>query len=101
MRLEWTLAAIADLVDARAYIEIDNPHAAQELAARILEAAEGLLELPEIGRLGRTKGTRERPIANTSYVLIYRVRPGRVQILRVYHGRRRWPPRRPDTTRAV
>ena len=93
MTLEWTQLAIADLVEARAYVELDSPHAAQDLARRILAAAESLLDMPLIGRKGRSRATREKPVAGTPFILVYRLKAERVQILRVYHGHRRWPPR--------
>jgi addiction module RelE/StbE family toxin len=94
MKLEWTRIAIADLVEARSYVEQESPQAAAELAQRILAAVEELLDLPELGRIGRIKGTHELIVPDTSYLIIYRLKPGHLQILRVYHARRRWPPAR-------
>lgn len=91
MRLGWTRIAIRDLIHVRRYIAQDNPHAAGSIAQHILDAAEGLLEHPEIGRLGRVRGTRELVISQTPYLIVYRLRRKRIHILRVLHGRQLWP----------
>jgi toxin ParE1/3/4 len=38
-------------------------------------------------------GTRELVVTGTPYIVPYRVQDGEIQILRVYHGARRWPER--------
>ena len=45
----------------------------------------------QMGRPGRVPGTRELVIAQTPYVVPYLVQGAAIQILRVYHGARRWP----------
>jgi toxin ParE1/3/4 len=94
MSLSWSPEAIDDLVQLRAYIAADNPFAAQEVVLRILHAVEvSLQDNPSAGRPGRVPGTREFVVQHTSYIVPYRVRGSRIEILRVYHGRRRWPDR--------
>jgi toxin ParE1/3/4 len=44
-----------------------------------------------MGRPGRVPATRELLIPQTPYIIPYRVQQGTIQILRVYHGARRWP----------
>jgi toxin ParE1/3/4 len=55
-------------------------------------AAKGLLDQPMMGRTGKADGTREFVIARTPYILIYRVNPEVLEVLRVIHGAQRWPP---------
>jgi toxin ParE1/3/4 len=43
-------------------------------------------------------GTRELVIANTAYIVPYRVSGKRLQILRVYHSSRKWPESLPGDT---
>jgi toxin ParE1/3/4 len=50
-----------------------------------------LAENPHIGRPGRVPGTREFVIDKTPYIVPYRVKDNALQILRIYHGARRWP----------
>jgi addiction module RelE/StbE family toxin len=93
VRVQWTSAAVDDLVAARIRIAQSNPDAAGEIAQRVLSAVEVLTDYPAIGRAGRAKGTQELVIAGTSYILVYRTFKARIQVLRVLHGRRRWPAR--------
>jgi toxin ParE1/3/4 len=44
-----------------------------------------------MGRLGRVEGTRELVIANTPYILIYRINLESVEILRVFHTSKSYP----------
>lgn len=92
MIVVWSPEAIDDLSALRAHIAEDNPKAAQRVVLRILHAVEDLLaKQPDIGRAGRVPGTRELVVPRTPYIVPYRVRNNRIQILRVYHGARRWP----------
>jgi toxin ParE1/3/4 len=93
MRIEWTEPAIRDLAAARAYIAQDNPPAADRQIQRVLAAVAGLLRFPEIGRPGRRAGTREMVVNRTPYIVAYRVRDSAVEVLRILHGRQRWPDR--------
>jgi toxin ParE1/3/4 len=43
------------------------------------------------GRAGRVPGTRELVIAGTPFIIPYRVAENTIQILRVLHGKRKWP----------
>jgi toxin ParE1/3/4 len=90
--LRWTWLALTDLEQARHYIALANPGAAEAMALRIREAVEGLRLFPERGRPGRLPGTRELVIPRTPFLVPYRVVPGEIQILAVLHTRRAWPP---------
>ena len=87
----WTRSAIADLTEARRYIERDNPDAAQALASKILAAVDLLVQTPGIGRPGRVPATREFVITRTRYLIVYHVRRRRLEILRILHQHRQWP----------
>jgi toxin ParE1/3/4 len=90
----WSPEAIADLAALRAYIAQDDPAAAQRIALHILHNVEALLpNHPGMGRPGRVPGTRELVIPKTPFIVPYRVEGDRIQILRVFHGARRWPER--------
>ena len=73
------------------YLSDENPYAAKELHERIGAVVAELIENPYTGRPGRVPGTRELVITNTSYILPYHIRQNRLEILRVYHGARKWP----------
>ena len=90
--LVWSREAVDDLASLRAAIAEDSPKAAQRMALRIVAAVESIVpDNPLAGRPGRVPGTRELVIAGTPYIVPYRLRDGETQILRVFHGARRWP----------
>ena len=92
MNIIWSPEAIQDLISIRAYIAEESPAGARRIVLRILHDVERLLpDNPHMGRPGRVPGTRELVIPQTPYIVPYRVRSQGIQILRVYHGARRWP----------
>ncbi|MBZ5542166.1 MAG: type II toxin-antitoxin system RelE/ParE family toxin [Acidobacteriia bacterium] len=86
MRIVWTEQAISDLAEIEAYIEQDRPQAAGRVAAHLVSSVEHLAEFPHLGKQGRRPGTRELVIP--PYFITYRLRPERLEILSVWHGRR-------------
>jgi toxin ParE1/3/4 len=92
MTLVWSPEAIDDLVALRAYIEQDDPAAAQRVAIHVIQNVETLLSgNPEMGRPGRVPGTRELVIPRTPFIVPYRLVDNTIQILRIFQGARRWP----------
>ena len=88
----WSPEAIEDLAALRTYIEANDPEAAQRTARHIIENIETLLaNHPAMGRAGRVPGTRELVIPGTPFIVPYRVIGNSIQILRIFHGARRWP----------
>jgi toxin ParE1/3/4 len=57
----------------------------------ILLAVDRLPDFPERGRPGRWNDTRELVVIGTSYIVAYRNRNYRVEVLAVIHAARRWP----------
>lgn len=92
MTLLWSPEAQQDLRDIRAFISQDDPNLAKKIVARIITLiGEQLPTNPHSGRTGRVAGTRELVIAGTPFVVPYRVKGDRIDILRVYHAARMWP----------
>jgi len=91
MKIKWVLLALTDLDEAAAFISQDNPQAAKRIVRRIRYATRLLSDQPDAGRPGRVHGTRELVIADTPFILPYRVVKNTVQILRLLHGARKWP----------
>ena len=89
----WSPRAVAHLGELRAYIASDNPSAAADVADTLLAAVDRLAELPRLGRPGRLTGTRELVVPGTPYLMPYRVRGQRLEIVAVFHGRQKWPNR--------
>ncbi|WP_420104270.1 type II toxin-antitoxin system RelE/ParE family toxin [Bosea sp. (in: a-proteobacteria)] len=91
MRIIWTRRALREIDEAFAYVSRDSRAAASALVAMIESRAAVLAEHPEIGRPGREHGTRELVLAGAPYILPYRVRDGRIEILAVLHTSRSYP----------
>ena len=91
MKIIWSAEARTDLRDIVLYLSDKNLSAAKALYERVEASATELIDNPYIGRPGRVPGTREFVITNTSYILPYQFRRDRIEILRVYHGARKWP----------
>jgi plasmid stabilization system protein ParE len=93
MRVRWLRTALRNLEDEAAYIAADDPAAARLVVGRVLRAVDQLAEQPSLGRPGRVPGTRELIVADTRYLVPYRVRRETIEILRVFHTSRRLPTR--------
>lgn len=95
MNLLWTRPARADRHEIYEFIAADNVRAARKMDLIFAEKAKILARFPELGRLGRVSGTREL-LAHRHYFLIYRIHEDAVQILRLLHTSRQWPPVSPS-----
>jgi toxin ParE1/3/4 len=93
LRIAWAAPARAQLADLYAYIAQSSEGAADRQLGIILDATENLSGFPEIGRLGRRRGTRELVVPGTPYIVAYRIHLATIEILAVIHGARRWPSR--------
>jgi toxin ParE1/3/4 len=91
MKVVWPRRAIRHLVVLREHIEKDSEQSAILVAKRILKAVELLESQPSMGRPGRIVGTRELVVPDTPYIVPYRVRGERLELMAVFHGRRKWP----------
>ena len=94
-RLVYSRRYSRRLEDIYERIDVDDSAAAPRVIERIRTAVERLQEFPAIGRPGRVEGTRELVIAQTPYIVPYRVEGGVVQIITVLHSAQRWPDRFP------
>ena len=90
MKVVWSRRAIRHLARLREYIEKDSERNAQVVAARILKAVDLLQSHPEMGRPGRVVGTREMIVPDTPFIIPYRVRRERLELIAVFHGRQKW-----------
>ena len=91
MRITYLSLAVWDLASIRAYIAADDPAAAQRVGKRLSEIINGLVKLSNLGKVGRVFGTRELvtpKIGKTVYVVVYRIKSDRIEILRVLPGMR-------------
>ncbi len=88
MRVIWSPRARDDLRHIGEYVAEFNAIAALAWVRRLRQAAKALADHPDMGWPGRVEGTREFVIAGTPYILPYRVRDGRVEILAALHASR-------------
>lgn len=93
LKLTWTSRALSQFSEALNYIANDNPAAAKAIAERIAAATRLLQEQPRAGRPGRVAGTYEWVVKRTPYLIAYTVDDDQLIVLRVIHGKRRWPER--------
>jgi len=93
MKVVWSRRAVQHLVRLREYIANDSEQNAALVARRILRSVQFLESHPEMGRAGRLTGTRELVVVGTPFVIPYRVRRDRLELIAVFHGRQKWPER--------
>jgi len=89
--VKWLRKALKNLEQAYNYVAETNVDAAIAIVLKIQAATDQLSEFPMMGRTGRVDGTRELVIANTPYIIIYRVKGSMVEVLRVLHTSRKYP----------
>ena len=93
MKVVWTRRAIRRLLALRSHIANGSEQNAAIVARRILEAVDLLERQAEIGRPGRVLGTRELVVPRTPYLIPYRVRKGRIELISIFDGHQKWPER--------
>ncbi|MNG71616.1 type II toxin-antitoxin system RelE/ParE family toxin [Serratia inhibens] len=91
MQLEWKPMALEDREAIMEYIAKDNPTAAIALDDEFEAAVERACQHPKLYKRGRIASTHEIVIRHR-YLLIYRLTYSHLQVLRVLHTARRWPP---------
>jgi len=91
MKVVWSRRAIRHLVCSRKYIEKNSEQTAALVAKRIVKAVDLLQAHPEIGCPGRVVGTRELVVPETPFIIPYRVRGERLELIAIFRGRQKWP----------
>lgn len=91
MQVKWLRRTLHNLEEEAAHIARDNPQAAAALVSQADESTRLLSRRPDMGRPGRVPGTRELVLPHFPYIIPYRVREQRVEILRMFHASRKWP----------
>ncbi|HLH17451.1 MAG TPA: type II toxin-antitoxin system RelE/ParE family toxin [Bryobacteraceae bacterium] len=91
MRIRWTTPALNDLKAISRRIEQQrNLTTANRVCRHIYDSIQTLRRHPHTGRPGAEEGTRELVITKSPYIVIYRLQPGAVQVLRIWHGAQDW-----------
>ena len=90
MKLEWSVAALADLDRFAEFLHDRHPDMAARIASEILERAGIIAEHPQLGRpIAGRDDYRELVlrVLNAAYVFRYAHDGKRVVMLRVFHSR--------------
>ncbi|MBF0269296.1 MAG: type II toxin-antitoxin system RelE/ParE family toxin [Alphaproteobacteria bacterium] len=85
-RIIWTEPAATDLEALHHFIALDDPRAAQRVAAEIVQRTSQLDAMPLRGRPGRDPLTRELVLSGWPWIVVYEIVQDEVQILRVFHA---------------
>lgn len=91
MQVVWLSKALRNLDEIAAYIAQENPQVAEKMVDLIVAQVNQLASQPAMGRPGRVVGTRELVISNSHFLVPYRIKNNRVEILRVFHTSQRPP----------
>lgn len=91
MKIKWLQTALDNIAHIADYTAERDPTAARRLVSKIRLSINNLAKQPAMGRPGRVEGTRELVIIGTPYIVVYRLKSGRIEILRVLHSSQRWP----------
>jgi addiction module RelE/StbE family toxin len=91
-RLRWSPRAVDDLEAIREYIARDSPQYASLVVQRLVNSVERLTDFPEVGRMVAEVGVPElRELIVRPFRLVYRLKPGLVEIATVFRSSRRFP----------
>lgn len=90
MIIVWLPKAVANRDAQIDRIALQNRRAAIEHDERVSRQTKLMEENPEIGHPGRRKGTRELVISRTNFVVIYRIKAKRIEVVRLLHSSQQW-----------
>lgn len=86
--IRYTRRARADLLDIWLEIAKSDPAAADRLYDRLEDHVTVLAQFPKAGVARPDIAEEARILVESPYLILYRVRPDEVQIVRVLHGAR-------------
>ncbi len=86
MNLQFSKAALHDLLRLRAFIAKNNPSAAARIADRLQRGIQGLVEKPKIGHPVESFAQDVREFIFGRYVVRYLLEKNTLNILRIWHG---------------
>ena len=91
-KLGWSPQALRDLESIRDYIAAGSPRYAALVVERIVRGVERLGSFPESGRVVPERNDPEiREVIVRPYRVVYRLRPGVVEIATVFRASRMLP----------
>lgn len=91
MNIEWKVEASNDLDRLADHVAKNRPGLEDAEVGSILDAVDLIATQPNAGRPGRVSGTREW-VAAYPWVIVYKVeQKTRLVVVRVLHGKQKWP----------
>ena len=92
MKAVWSDRALRSLAAIHAHISVDSETTAHQVIDRILKRGDQLSAFPLSGRLVRNpRHANIRELIEEPYRIVYRVRRSDVQVIDVFHSKRRAP----------
>ncbi len=95
LKIIWLPLAENQRAEQLEYIARDNPRAAADQDERVGQRLRALKAHPRVGRPGRVPDTRELVISGTPFIVVYRLRAERIEVIRFLHGAQQWPQESP------
>jgi toxin ParE1/3/4 len=87
--VKWTASAKGDLRKIHEYIAKDSKYYAKRVTDDIIAKTEKLNDFPEMGRtVPELQETNIRELIIYSYRLLYEIKPKKIEILALVHGKR-------------
>jgi len=87
--VKWTAPAKRDLRNIHEYIAEDSKYYAKRVTDDIIAKTENLNDFPEIGRIvPELQESYIRELIVYSYRLLYEIKPKKIEILAIVHGKR-------------
>ncbi len=91
-KLIWSPRSLRDLESIRDYVAADSPRYATLVVARIIQGVERLASFPESGRVVPERSDPQlREVIVRPYRVVYRLRPGVVEIATAFRASRLFP----------
>ena len=92
MRVSWTAAARAQLLDIHTFIARSSPQYAKKIVDRLTRRSQQIATFPRSGRVvPEANDVNIREVLEGSYRIIYHLLDEEVDIIAVVHSARPWP----------
>ena len=92
MKVHWTHNAIEHLVNIYEYIALNSPIYAKRMVDKITRRSEQIADQPFSGRrVPEYEAEDIRELIENPYRIIYRIRPGQIDVVAVIHASRLLP----------
>ncbi len=89
-QINWTKRSVKDLKAINDYISLDSTFYAARFISRLIKRVDQLMDFPESGRIVPEKNIQEiRELIEGNYRIFYRLRKGKITILRIHNAARK------------